>query len=170
MVRSMLVTALRELGFFDPGTPQPYEKPGYFVPLRLVKEGQKQRFVSRLTTNFNSNYSQTGNLHLQNRLLPYYSTRPTSTSHSRRASFRTPQHFRALELRRTKHIWGSPLHRARVPRQSDDLPYNMRASFGNIYANRRINVGRRHSTRDLCNALENMAAAWANAWRSCERS
>jgi hypothetical protein len=39
----MLVTALREMGLFNPEMPVPYNKPGYFLPLRLVKEGQKQR-------------------------------------------------------------------------------------------------------------------------------
>lgn len=42
-MRSMLVTALREMGLFKPETPVPYDKAGYFLPLRSVKEGQKQR-------------------------------------------------------------------------------------------------------------------------------
>jgi hypothetical protein len=45
MVRSMLITGLREMGLFKSELPVSYDKPGYFLPLRLVKEAQRQRYA-----------------------------------------------------------------------------------------------------------------------------
>jgi len=39
----MLATALREVGLFDPERVWIDERPGYFLPMRLVKLGQRQR-------------------------------------------------------------------------------------------------------------------------------
>ncbi|KAE8447859.1 hypothetical protein EG329_010088 [Mollisiaceae sp. DMI_Dod_QoI] len=45
---NILMTALRETGFFRPETAWADEKRGYFVPLRMVKLGQRQRLAYTL--------------------------------------------------------------------------------------------------------------------------
>ncbi len=41
VLRSVLVAALRDVGFFDPDSVWVDEKPGYFLPLKLVKMNQR---------------------------------------------------------------------------------------------------------------------------------
>ncbi|KAH7388956.1 hypothetical protein BKA64DRAFT_645427 [Cadophora sp. MPI-SDFR-AT-0126] len=48
MLRNILVTGLREVGFFNKETAWADEKPGYFVPMRLVKLGSRQRLAAYL--------------------------------------------------------------------------------------------------------------------------
>ncbi|RFU31746.1 hypothetical protein B7463_g4610, partial [Scytalidium lignicola] len=48
MLRNILVAALREVRFFCPHTVWADEKPGYFLPLRLAKAGERQRLASYL--------------------------------------------------------------------------------------------------------------------------
>ncbi|PVH76532.1 hypothetical protein DL98DRAFT_425363 [Cadophora sp. DSE1049] len=48
MLRNILVTGLREVGFFNKETAWADEKPGYFVPMRLVRLGSRQRLAAYL--------------------------------------------------------------------------------------------------------------------------
>jgi hypothetical protein len=45
MLRCTLVSALREVGFFKSETAWIDEKPGYFIPMRLVRLGHRQRLA-----------------------------------------------------------------------------------------------------------------------------
>ncbi|EKD13377.1 hypothetical protein MBM_08460 [Drepanopeziza brunnea f. sp. 'multigermtubi' MB_m1] len=45
MLRCILVSALREVGFFKSETAWIDEKPGYFIPMRLVRLGHRQRLA-----------------------------------------------------------------------------------------------------------------------------
>jgi len=45
ILRNILVAVLREVGAFKPETAMPDDKPGYFIPLRSVKQGERQRYV-----------------------------------------------------------------------------------------------------------------------------
>ncbi|KAH7324042.1 hypothetical protein BKA65DRAFT_407375 [Rhexocercosporidium sp. MPI-PUGE-AT-0058] len=48
MLRNILITGLREVEFFKKETAWIDEKPGYFVPMRLVKLGSRQRLAAYL--------------------------------------------------------------------------------------------------------------------------
>jgi hypothetical protein len=43
MLRNLLVAVLRDVGFFDPDTVWVDEKPGIFLPFKLVKMNQRMR-------------------------------------------------------------------------------------------------------------------------------
>lgn len=45
-LRNILVAALRDVEFFNPDTAWVDEKPGYFLPLRTVRCGQRQRYAN----------------------------------------------------------------------------------------------------------------------------
>jgi hypothetical protein len=43
MLRNTLVAVLRDVGFFDPDSVWVDEKPGFFLPLKLVRVNQRMR-------------------------------------------------------------------------------------------------------------------------------
>ncbi|KAG0646616.1 hypothetical protein D0Z07_7504, partial [Hyphodiscus hymeniophilus] len=48
LARALLITALREMGLFKAELPVSYDKPGYFLPLRLARDAQRQRISTCL--------------------------------------------------------------------------------------------------------------------------
>jgi hypothetical protein len=47
ILRNVLVAVLRDVGFFDPDTVWPDEKPNLFLPFKLGKSGQRMRYYSQ---------------------------------------------------------------------------------------------------------------------------
>ena len=43
MLHNMLIAVLRETGFFDSTHIWPDQRPGYFIPMAIMKMGERQR-------------------------------------------------------------------------------------------------------------------------------